>query len=321
MGVAARTDQPRRFRILALSGGGFLGLYSAAVLAGIEADLGEPIGRRFDLIAGTSVGGIIASAAALELPMADVVDLFLSRGADIFSPRAKPRSAVGRLVDLSRSVLGPKYGNAALRSALTDRLGTARMKDALHPLLLPAVDLTRSRTKVFKTPHSSAAGGDEMVVVIDAVLAACAAPAYFPSVKIGDAVYADGGLFAVAPDQIALHEAELFMGIDPADMRMLSVGTAIRSYQSVRAVDTDVGAIGWLADGRLILTMIAVQQQHVQAMMEDRLGERYLRLDADWPSDGRLGIDVANAQAAATLQQLAAQTLQATDRRRLKSFL
>ncbi len=319
--LAAQPRNSRGFRILALSGGGFLGLYSAAVLAGIEADIGEPIGRRFDLIAGTSVGGIIASAAAFELPMDDVVELFLTRGAAIFSPRGKPGGTIGRLIDLSRSVLGPKYGNVALRAALAERFGKARMKDALHPLLLPAVNVTRSRTKVFKTPHSDTAGGDENVALIDAVLAACAAPAYFPSVKIGNDVYADGGLFAVAPDQVALHEAEHFLAADPAVVRMLSLGTAIRSYRPAAGVDTNAGALGWLSDGRLILTMIAVQQQHVQAMMEDRLGDRYLRLDADWPGDAGLGIDVATSQAAAALQALAEKTLQATERRLLKRFL
>jgi len=83
-------------------------LYSAALLAGLEAEAGEPIGRRFDLIAGTSVGGIIAAAVAFERPLADIVEFFRLRGTEVFSPRARPTGAVGRLLDLGRSVLGPK---------------------------------------------------------------------------------------------------------------------------------------------------------------------------------------------------------------------
>jgi patatin-like phospholipase/acyl hydrolase len=285
------------FRILALSGGGYLGLYSAAVLAALEEQIGEPIGRRFDLVAGTSVGGITAAAVAFELPLSH-----------------------GRLLDLSRSVLGPKYGHDALRKALQERLGEATFADALHPLLLPAVNVTRSLTKVFKTPHAEASRGDERVRVADAVLAACAAPAYFPSVEIDGALYADGGLFAVAPDQVALHEAEHFMGIDVARVRMLSIGTATVGYQPAEGIDAEAGAVGWLSDGRLILTLIAVQQQHVQAMMEDRLGARYLRLDAPWPADAGLGIDIATPQAAKTLTSLAAQTVRELDRKCLKAF-
>jgi patatin-like phospholipase/acyl hydrolase len=52
------------FRILAVSGGGFLGLYTAQVLARLEAQVGEPLARRFDLIAGTSVGAVLASSLA-----------------------------------------------------------------------------------------------------------------------------------------------------------------------------------------------------------------------------------------------------------------
>lgn len=57
------------FRILALAGGGYLGLYTATVLAALEERCGVPLGQRFDLIAGTSVGGILAVALAYEVPM------------------------------------------------------------------------------------------------------------------------------------------------------------------------------------------------------------------------------------------------------------
>ena len=160
------------FRILALSGGGYLGLYSAAVLAALEEQADEPIGRRFDLIAGTSVGGITAAAVAFELPLSHLVRFFVEEGTEIFSPRAKPSGAVGRLLDLSRSVLGPKYDNEALRDAVHERLGEATFADALHPLLLPAVNVTRSLTKVFKTPHAKASRGDEGVRVAESTLTA-----------------------------------------------------------------------------------------------------------------------------------------------------
>jgi patatin-like phospholipase/acyl hydrolase len=70
----------KSFRILALAGGGYLGLYTASVLAALEARCGEPLGRRFDLIAGTSVGGILAVALAYEVPMRRLVDLFVEHG-------------------------------------------------------------------------------------------------------------------------------------------------------------------------------------------------------------------------------------------------
>ena len=67
--VKARTDalSGKRFRVLSLSGGGYLGVYTAALLAALELRAGEPLGRRFDLLAGTSVGGILAQEIAVIL--------------------------------------------------------------------------------------------------------------------------------------------------------------------------------------------------------------------------------------------------------------
>jgi predicted acylesterase/phospholipase RssA len=253
--------------------------------------------------------------------MARLVRLFVERGPEVFSSRGLPDGAMSRLVDLSRSVLGPKYSGAPLREALQAELGDKRLADALHRVVVPAVDVELCQTKIFKTPHSPAREGDGDLPAVDVAMATCAAPAYFPCVRIGSRVYADGGLYAVAPDQVALHELEHFMGIHPGRVSMLSVGTATAHYRPAGGVRENTGAVGWLSDGRLVLTMISVQQQHVQAMLEDRLGERYLRLDAIWPTAAGLGIDVATAKAAEVLRGMARRTLRGADAYRLAAFL
>lgn len=310
-------EKTRPFRILSLAGGGYLGLYTACVLASLEERLGSPLARRFDLIAGTSVGGILALAMAYELPMASIRQLFIDHGKEIFSARALPSSAVSKLLDLTRSVLGPKYKSPTLRKALSEHLGECTLGQAMHHVVVPAVNISRSQTKIFKTPHAEGSHGDESVRAVDVAMATSAAPAYFPAVAINGDLYADGGLFAVAPDQVALHEAEHFMGVDIARMRMLSIGTATSNYRPVEKIADDDGAIGWLSEGRLILTLISVQQQHVQAMMEDRLGDRYLRLDANWPVKAELGIDIATTAAAKTLSGLARDTIRKANRERI----
>ena len=297
------------FRILSLAGGGYLGLYTAGVLAGLESRAGRPLAQCFDLIAGTSVGGLLALALAFEVPVIRIVELFRERGSEIFSARGLPTSSVGRLLDLTRSVLGPKYSGESLRAALTEIFGKRRLGDATHRLVVPAVNVSLSQTKVFKTPHGERSTGDERVLAVDVAMATSAAPAYFPSVKVGRFLYADGGIFAVAPDQVALHEAEHFLGIAPPQIRMLSIGTATSGYRPADGVDADDGAVGWLSDGRLILTTVAVQQQHVESMLEDRLGARYQRIDAEWPAGAGLGIDIATPEAADTLAALAERTL------------
>lgn len=318
---AARPSPAGGLRILSLSGGGFLGLYTAVVLDGLEALAGEPLGRRFDLIAGTSIGGILALALAFEIPAARMVQLFIAHGPEVFSDRALPTGAVSRLLDLTRSVIGPKYSGDALRHALRLELGDLTLGDARHPVVIPAVDVESCRAKVFKTPHVPASQGDAHLEAVAVAMAASAAPAYFPSVRVDGRLYADGGLFAVAPDQIALHEAEHFMRVDVSRARMLSIGTATSHYQPAQGVRDDVGAVGWLSEGRLILTLISAQQQHVQAMIEDRLADRYLRLDAEWPPEGGLGIDVATPQAVMLLSSLARRTLRNTPEAALKAAL
>ena len=99
------------------------------------------------------------------------------------------------------------------------------------------------------------------------------------------------------------------MKINPSRIRMLSIGTATANYRPDSKLSEKDGAVEWLSDGRLILSLISVQQQHVQAMMEDQLRDRYLHLDADWAVDGELGIDIATPQASKILVDLAHDTL------------
>jgi len=315
------SDHALPFRLLALSGGGFLGLYTAQVLAGLEERASAPFGRRFDLLAGTSIGAILALGLAFEIPMARIVDLFVERGGAVFSEHDLPAGAVRRLLDLTRSVLGPKYSGAALQALLQEQFGDARLGEAMHPVIVPAVDVHRSRTKIFKSPRRGRAERDSDCRVVDVAMAACAAPAYFPSVAIGGRLYADGGLFAVAPDQLAMHEAEHFRGVALERMRMLSIGTAAAQYRPAQAIEPDAGAVGWLSDGRLLLTLISAQQQHVCAMMEDRLGDRFLRLDAPWDPSAGLGIDVATPQACDYLLAAARRTLDGLRRARIDRLL
>ncbi len=318
----ADAEKQPEFRILSLAGGGYLGFYTACVLAELEEQAGEPLGRRFDLIAGTSVGGILAIALAYEIPMATIRTLFIEQGTRIFSARALPSNPVARLRDLTRSVLGPKYNGLALNKALVTHLGRRTLAEARHAVVVPAVNITLSQTKVFKSPHTAGSRGDEGIRAASVAMATSAAPAYFPAVRVGPHLYADGGLFAVAPDQVAMHEAEHFMRVDASRIRMLSIGTATSNYRPADAVAVTDGAVDWLAEGRLLLTLISVQQQHVQAMMEDRLRDRYVRLDAQWPADAALGIDVATPEAAQVLEDLAHQTIgEARTARAVRRFL
>jgi len=314
-----------RFSILSLSGGGFLGLYTVTVLASLEEASGGPLARRFDLLAGTSVGGIIAFGLAAEVPAADIKAAFERNGVSIFSKRPAPTTWLGAVRDLQRFLCKPKYQSDALRRTIVELIGEkTRIGDLKHPVIVPAVNLTKGQPQLFKTPHHANFTTDLHLKVVDVALATAAAPTYFPIAEIGDALYADGGIYANSPDLLAVHEAEHFFGIPLEQIHLLSVGTTTAQFSFAHAQGRQLGSFGWWREARLVNVMIASQQHSVTFMIGHRLGDRYLRLDANQSKEQErhLALDVATAEAQKTIRGLAAATVQShINESRLRAFL
>jgi patatin-like phospholipase/acyl hydrolase len=313
------------FHILSLSGGGFLGLYTVSVLAGLEEAAGAPLARRFDLMAGTSVGGIVALGLAAEVPASEIKSAFERNGAAIFSDRPAPTTWWGVVRDLARSLRKPKYQTEALRRTVVDLVGEeTRIGDLKHRVIVPAVNLTKGRPQVFKTPHHPDFRTDLHLKVVDVALATAAAPTFFPIAEVGDALYADGGLYANSPDLLALHEAEHFLQQPMSTVHVLSVGTTTSQFSFAHAHGRQLGSFGWLREQRLVNVIIASQQHSVDYIMRHRLADRYLRLDTDQSKEQErhLALDVATEDAQRTLRGLAAATTQShINDGRLKAFL
>ena len=83
-----KVDMARR--ILSLDGGGIKGTFTVAFLAAIEEKLRQPIGKYFDLIAGTSTGGIIALGLSIGIPARTILELYQTKG-----PRIFPSASLG----------------------------------------------------------------------------------------------------------------------------------------------------------------------------------------------------------------------------------
>lgn len=314
-----------RFNILSLSGGGFLGLYSASLLAGLERTSGAPIAKRFDLLAGTSIGGIVALGLAAEKSAAEITETFAVNGMDIFSDRPVASGWIGSAVDFYRSLLRPKYQSEALRSAIEKLVGVnTKIGDLAHRVIVPTVNLTKGLPQIFKTPHHPSLKMDLNRKVVDVALATAAAPTYFPIAEIDDALFADGGLYANSPDLLALHEAEYFLGQVNEDIHLLSIGTTTAQFSFAHAHGRQLGVWGWSREQRLVNVIIASQQHSVDYIMGHRLAERYLRLDASQSKEQErhLALDVATEPAQKTIRGLADATLQANiNDRHLLAFL
>ena len=300
------------FHILSLSGGGFLGYYAVCVLALLEQQAGRPIGRCFDLMAGTSVGGIIAACLAADVSAQDIKRAFEQNGQRIFSRRPGPQNAFAATLEMLRAVGRAKYNGHALRAAVDDMVGqNTRLADLKRRLLVPVVNLTDGAAHVFKTPHHGDATADAHVRVTDVAVATAAAPTYFAAVDIDGKRYADGGLYLNAPDELALHGAVHALGADVVHICMLSVGTTTGHFYFPHKGRPDFGGYHWLYRDRLMKAIIGAQQSHAVAVMRQQVGPRYLRIDAvKTPAQDKvLSLDVATDEAMHMLSALAAESV------------
>ena len=250
------------------------------MLADLEQQIAAPIASRFDLIVGTSVGGIIALGLASEVPAATIKTAFEAHGTAIFSTRSPPTNMLGKARDVLRSAFRPKYDGVDLRKTITKIVGATTLIGHLkHPCVIPTVSLTKGGPQIFKTDHHPDFQRDHQLLAVDVAMATSAAPSYFPIAEIGDGLYADGGLYANSPDLIALHEAEHFLRADPREIRLLSNGTTTAKFSFAHGSGLRFGMWQWAVGQRLVQAIISSQQQVVDSMIHHRLGDRYVRLD------------------------------------------
>ena len=217
------------------------------------------------------------------------------------------------------------YQPTALRETIEHIVGAnARMSDLVRPVVIPSVNLTKGGPKIFKTGHHERFVHDWRLSLVDVALATSAAPTYFPAHRIGEELFADGGMFANSPDMIAMHEAEMFLGIRREDVHVLSVGTTTTDFAMSSALDPNMGVMGWMRNQRLTNVMIGSQQALADDMMRHVLGERYLRVDRRQADEQRpaLALDAATPEAISNLLVLAGNSfLEVSADARLRDFL
>jgi len=214
-------------RILTIDGGGIRGVFPAAFLANLEKDLDQPVGRYFDLISGTSTGGIIAIGLALGMSAAEILKLYEDKGPAIF---AQTRSGlpgwIARCFRSGRRLFwGPKYSAAPLREAMTEVFGERRLGEARTRLMIPAWHPKTQGVYIFKTAHHPRLQTDYKELAVDAAMATAAAPTYFAQhMTANDVGLVDGGLWANNPTGIAVVEAIATLGWPADDLKVLSIG-------------------------------------------------------------------------------------------------
>lgn len=210
----------KKVRILSIDGGGIRGILPGQVLVGLEAKLKEQSGNGdariadyFDMIAGTSTGGILACAylrpddnGRPQFTAKEAVEIYLDRGDEIFDISFKQKLlSLGGVVD-------EKYSADELEEALVDFLDDTKLSELLKPCLITAYDMRRRKPHFFRQHRAKELGDQADFLVRDVARATSAAPTYFEVAKIRSLSritypLIDGGVFANNPAMCAYAEA------------------------------------------------------------------------------------------------------------------
>lgn len=216
----AQTDA-RIYKILSLDGGGIRGVFSASLLATLEKQIGAPISSHFDLIAGTSTGGLIALGLALGIRAQEILDFYERLGEHIFK-----RPGNCSLTPLYKNLFGIRHESSRLREVLLNLVGERRLGESRVRLVIPAWHRETERIHLYKTSHHPRYTIDYQQPAIDAALATTAAPTYFsPHLTKEKTELVDGGVWANNPIAIAATEAIGVLNWQPDQLKILSIGT------------------------------------------------------------------------------------------------
>ena len=212
----------KTFKILSIDGGGIKGIYSAALLAKFEELSNQKITDCFDLICGTSTGGLIALLFGAGFSANEIVDFYKNNASKIF-----PESNV--VISYFKQFFGiNKHDNNSLKKTLAELLQTKQMKDSCVNLCIPSVDCDIEKPIVFKTPHDSNFTRDSELKMLDVALATSAAPTFLPKHKLKELKrnMIDGGLWANNPALVGVIEAQsiFFKQSCYENFALLSVG-------------------------------------------------------------------------------------------------
>jgi patatin-like phospholipase/acyl hydrolase len=278
--------------ILTIDGGGVRGIIPAIVLRELEEKLKKkrktaPLASYFDLVAGTSTGGIIALGICAPNPKDrtqpactsdDLVKLYRNRSKEIFGP-LQSMQVFGIMMD-------DKYSVAPLEGILQELLGDTTSDNMLYDFLITAYEIEERRPKVFSSLTTDEK--KRRYFIRDLARATSAAPTFFEPARVEKLhqpenfeSLVDGGLFAANPSMVTLMHA-VKLGWDMQDITMLSLGTGRESRPYLYNEVKKWGNISWILANRgvpIISMLLQSQTVVIDEAMHMLLEDRYLRVD------------------------------------------
>ena len=258
-----------KFQILSLDGGGLKGIFTVALLAHLEKQKKTRIIEHFDLITGTSTGGIIALGLGMGFSANDILQFYLEKGEYIF-----PINFLGK----QKQLLKTKYSDKNLNNALKDIFKNRRLGNSLKRLLIPAYNSQRGEVYIFKTAHHPRLENDYLELARDVARATSGAPTFFdPFVKESGLRIIDGGIWANNPVMIAITEGMgCYLQYPQRNISVLSIGTTIAPVATNAAPKTG-GVVQWAFP--LIEFFMRGQDEAANNMAYHLLGKRFYRIN------------------------------------------
>ncbi|MFA9394689.1 MAG: CBASS cGAMP-activated phospholipase [Halodesulfovibrio sp.] len=331
-----KKDDSKIFRVLTIDGGGVRGLYTAALLDDLTRHYAEKkqtgaldLGKGFNLIAGTSTGGILACALASGVPLDEIMDLYISEGQKIF-PSPIPDKKPGLALWAARHSCKSSADSQVFQNKLVEVFGEKTLENVYLErgiaLCIPSVYASSMGSKVFKTPHLPSLTIDKKRLLADVCMATSAAPIVFPiseQVDPGNSArkehFVDGGLWANNPVLVGMLEALAIVQENQEydEIHVFSIGTCAPSNGNVVST-LDKGLLSWKFGIEPLNHSLEAQADgtgHIARLLAEHLKvkTKVIRLPSDPPSNQEskaLGLDNATQKAVQILLQRSQQDSQ-----------
>ena len=276
--------RPEERYILAIDGGGMRGIIPVVILQELEKSIREnggtdDIATYFDLIAGTSTGGLITLALScgsalphVDMNGSDQIELsallnnYMTMGKEIFQAQT---SFFGL-----RQFVSDKYNSNNIQNLCKRWFGTETMENAKVPTMIVAYDLSKGCQKIIT---SYGEGSDCPVWV--AARSTSAAPTFFAPVAYKEELLVDGGVVANNPALFAYFDAKtLYPECEKFHILSISTGGAYHTM----SIDSTKGLMNW-ADQ--VSPMYSTAQKRTTDLVMRKMPDAdYVRIDDPLPN-------------------------------------
>jgi patatin-like phospholipase/acyl hydrolase len=259
-------------------------------LAEFERQLldGSSAGDYFDLITGTSTGGIIALALAIGLPAQAILQIYLEHGEEIFPPVDGRLARLKRFHFQARTLLHYRYNREPLEKQIRAVFGGRLFGSATRRLCIPSFD-GFTEINVFKTPHHPDFRLDWKEEMSTVALATSAAPTFFSVYKNNDRRFADGGVWANNPVMIGLVDALTCYNVDRRQIHIMTLGCG---ESEMLITDRQVRFGGLIHWREIISAAMHLASQNALGQAGLLVGrDRLFRIDAPLAPDSPIKLD------------------------------